>query len=497
MPIARAVLAILIAGAGATFPSGEARAQGHAVITGRVVDDQGAPVVNGRVTAWSSDMSAGYRRSRRVTEAQTDDRGIYRLHSMRAGRYAVCAARGFQPPPLDEAQRLQREIDNLRLTAERNLGPTSDAARARLTELEPRLPARIEPVRGLAPACYTDTSGTRVTMMLADTDERTGIDLTLSRARLARIDGKITGLTLAADEAVDVELLNEDEQLGDAREGGNVLAGGGFFLRDVPPGRYALVLSSRPRRPAGSYTPRDLAAMAIVVRGDDLRNVELAVPKPATVSGQVVARGQTAPAAGTLEQINVFLAPAEHGALNRRGSGHLVRPDADGRFTFPEVRPGSYRITGSPSTLMPWFLDAVTAAGRDVTFDSVDLKPGQALSDVAITFTDRRASLAGTVLDEADKPAPEFLILVYADDPHSRMGLARRVHVGRASPDGDYVITGIRPGTYRVATLRNVEFGAWFEEGFLDRLDPGRPAVTIAGDGQTILNLRVRSDAKP
>lgn len=491
MRISRALLAITwLSACGVASP--DAAAQGHAVITGRVVDEHGAPVVNGRVTAWARDLSAGYWRSRQVAQAQTDDRGIYRVHSLNAGRYIVCAARGFQPPPLDEGQRLQREIDFLRQTAERNPGPTSDEARQRLAELEARLPARIEPVRGLAPACYTDKGGTRVTLGLADGEERTGIDLVLARTRLARVEGTVTGLTLAPDEAAEVQLLNEEEELGDARDGGSVLTGGSFALWDVPPGRYALVLTVRPRA-ARSYSPRNLAAMPIVVRDDDVRGVQLAARKPASVTGQLVARGRTGPATGTLQQFNVSLMPVEHDALSLRGSGHLARPDADGRFTFPEVRPGSYRLVASPRAPLPWFLDTVTAGARDVTFDSLDLGPGQALSDVVITLTDRRASLAGTVLDETDKPAPEFLLLVYAEDVRYRLGPARRIHLGRASPDGDYVITGIRPGTYRVATLRNAQFGAWFEEGFLDRLDPEATKVSIAGDGQTILNLRVRS----
>ena len=490
MRISRALLAIALLSAG-VIASRDAAAQGHAVITGRVVDEQGLPVVNGRVTAWARDLSAGYWRSRQAAQVQTDDRGIYRVHSLNPGRYVVCAARGFQPPPLDEGQRLRREIDFLRQTAERELGRTSETARERLADLMPRLPARIEPVRDFVPACYTDKSGTRVTLGLADGEERTGIDLALARTRLARIEGSVTGLTLAPDETAELQLWNEDEELGDVREGG-VVAGGGFSLWDVPPGRYALVLTVRPRA-ARSYTLRTFGAMPIVVRDDDVRGVQFAVPKQASVTGQVVARGRSEPAAGTLEQFTVLLTPVAHDAFNERGNAHVVRPDADGRFTFPEVRPGSYRIIASPRALLPWFLESVTAGARDVTFDSVDLRPGQALSDVVIALTDRRASLAGTVLDETDKPAPEFLLIVYADDVRYRTGPARRIHFGRASADGDYVITGIRPGTYRVATLRTVPVGAWSEEGFLDRLDPQTTKVTIAGEGQTILNLRVRS----
>ena len=71
MRISRAFLVILCAAACAAIVPREAPAQGHGVITGRVVDERGDPVVNGRVTAWSPDLTAGYRRSRRMAEAMT------------------------------------------------------------------------------------------------------------------------------------------------------------------------------------------------------------------------------------------------------------------------------------------------------------------------------------------------------------------------------------------------------------------------------------------
>ena len=496
MSIARAVLAILIAGAGATFPSGQARAQGHAVITGRVVDDRGEPVVNARVTASSPDLTSGYRRSRRVTEAKTDDRGIYRLHSLNAGVYVVCAMSPNWPSRLDPAQRLQREIDGLRLTAAFTTGPNGDAARERLAELEPTLPARVEPVRGLAPACYTDAPGTRAALELADNEERPGIDLTLARTGLARIAGKVTGLTLAADENATLRLLNQDEELGDVPVGARMLPGGGFVLQDVPPGRYALVLSVSPLA-ARSYTTRELAVMPIVVPEDSLRNIELAVPRAATLGGQLVMRGRTDPPAAALAQATVHLQPTEHGALTSRSGGYLARPAGDGTFSFPEVRPGTYRLFAVLRYPTTWFLDTITLAGRDVTSVPVEVTPAMKASDIVVTMSDRWPSLAGTVVDDAGQPAARSTIVLYPKDPRDRTPIRFRLRVGFTTPDGDYSVLGVRPGEYRVAAVRNLAFATWFEDGFFDRIDPLATSITIAGEGQKILNLRVPSAPTP
>ena len=184
------------------------------VITGRILDERGNPVVGALVRASSADMSAGYRRIRSTMQATTDDRGLYRLHSLTPGRYVICAAPSMAPPPLDEAQRLQREIDYLRREAELTTGPRSDAARERAALLEPRLPDQVDPVRGFAPACHTDATGARSTIDVAADEERGGIDVRFTLTRLARIEGKVTGLSLDAGQTGTIRLVNEDEEAG-------------------------------------------------------------------------------------------------------------------------------------------------------------------------------------------------------------------------------------------------------------------------------------------
>ena len=79
--------------------------------------------------------------------------------------------------------------------------------------------------------------------------------------------------------------------------------------------------------------------MPIVVRDDDVRGVQLAVSKPASVTGQLVTQAAASRRPARWSSSTVLLTPLEHDALSQRGSGHVVRPDADGRFTFPEGTP--------------------------------------------------------------------------------------------------------------------------------------------------------------
>jgi len=64
-----------------------------AVITGRVTDEEGKPVVEERIELQPADEKGGQRQmspfSQNYQMFQTDDRGIYRLYGLPAGRYKV------------------------------------------------------------------------------------------------------------------------------------------------------------------------------------------------------------------------------------------------------------------------------------------------------------------------------------------------------------------------------------------------------------------------
>jgi hypothetical protein len=121
------------------------------VVTGGVVDERGHPIVNATVRALEISMASGYRRLLIKAEARTDDRGVYRLHSLWPAGYLVCAAAHIAAP-LDDAQGLQMQVDRARQSAGLATGLEAAAAAERLAALEAHIPARIEPVRGYAPA---------------------------------------------------------------------------------------------------------------------------------------------------------------------------------------------------------------------------------------------------------------------------------------------------------------------------------------------------------
>src|SRR5262245_6803964 len=64
------------------------------VITGKVLDEEGAPLIAGRAQLYTVDEQGRkrYFESQRSYEmSETDDRGVYRIYGLPPGRYIICA----------------------------------------------------------------------------------------------------------------------------------------------------------------------------------------------------------------------------------------------------------------------------------------------------------------------------------------------------------------------------------------------------------------------
>jgi protocatechuate 3,4-dioxygenase beta subunit len=125
-----------------------------AVITGMILDERGEPSINTQVRGMRYTMVNGRRRAQQVANDSSDDRGIYRLHSLQPGEYAVCAvARNMGP--MNDAQRIQMEVESARRAIENAPSAAAKLAIAeRLKVLEAQRVDQTEPTLGYAPVCY-------------------------------------------------------------------------------------------------------------------------------------------------------------------------------------------------------------------------------------------------------------------------------------------------------------------------------------------------------
>src|SRR3954469_4305174 len=162
------------------------------VITGTIVDEHGNPSPHASLRALRFSLAFGYRRAMPAGMATTDSQGIFRIESLTPGDYAVCASTR-ETAPLNQPQRRQMEIDRQRRNAAFVLGPqgveAQKALAPHLAALEGQLPPFVLPVRGYPPICYPGNTSTPSMITLVPEEERTGVNMQLGLARLARVEG--------------------------------------------------------------------------------------------------------------------------------------------------------------------------------------------------------------------------------------------------------------------------------------------------------------------
>jgi hypothetical protein len=133
-------------------------------------------------------------------------------------------------------------------------------------------------------------------------------------------------------------------------------------------------------------------------------------------------------------------------------------------------------------------LQSVTGAGRDVTDASFEVGDAD-LGDVVITFTDRPASIAGTVKlpTAGDSDIAVFMFPANrARWPESRAS-TRLFRAVRTTKAGGFSFPNVLPGEYQLVAIPDALAGDWPDEQFITRIagvgtllrvSPGQAATT-------------------
>jgi protocatechuate 3,4-dioxygenase beta subunit len=476
------------------------------VITGMVLDERGEPAVNAFVRVMRLMPGAAERRPQEVGGDNTDDRGIYRIHSLQPGDYAICA--NFRGGPQNDAQRIQMEIDSARRAMNSAPSPGMRQQMAtRLADLQAQLPAQNEPATGYSNVCFPGSSPTPSTMIpVGAGEEKGGIDIQLQLTQVARIEGTLVppagetlgsvqvGLVAAGDAVSTMERAFPD--MGEK---------GRFVFPSVPSGHYKIIARSMPMNmgPPGlsSAAPAKVSRLwanaDVVVAGQDITGVVLELQKGTTVTGQVVLNSTaiTQTIDFTKAMINLFPAAPEPNLMMFGSPTSAATVEASGRFTINDVVPGSYRISASfpgPTAAPGWVVHSATVEGEDVLDTPLEVGGRTAITGMVVTMTDRLTELSGIVVDEKGKPATDQTLVLYPVDEKYRVFQSRRIRTTRAGEDGRYSFRMIPPGDYRLATILDPEPGSWYDKAVLSDLDSSAVRISLVEGEKKIENVRVR-----
>ena len=411
-----------------------------AVVTGRVVDEDGDPLTGCFIEPHlAKNFDQGGVSARGASGAQGGNDGSYRIVNIPPGKYimtAQCRTAVFQPRPLSE-------------------GPDP-------------LPSAAYPVQYYAGA--SDPESAQI-VELTPGAEKSGIDFQIRPVPVTHIHGTLTAASADWRGRTDlaVQLVPLNPRTSRFLAGGRVdPMNGSFEIRQVFPGSYRLIVFAQSAFQRGltrREPPDPVGAMARVDVGDKPIEISLPFRRGVDVSGRVeIEHGDNTANQVTPEQIGIRLTSDQYAF----GPPPPAQVGEDGSFTIKSVLPGEWRIQ---LTALSAFVKSVWLGTEDVTHGVLDLTSGSA-PPLRILVSGNTATIRGTAPDSQ----MVFATLVDAPGPSPS---------GRTDSSGQFTITGLAPGKYRVVGLDN---GAPLP-------DEGGREVTLR-EGETAV-IEVKPEPKP
>ena len=411
------------------------------VITGRITDADGRPVVSERV------MLTRIEENRRTPyQSETDDRGIYRVYGLPTGRYSVSAG-GVEENATVGTARGNRGYP-------RTFHPSvANEAQAKFIEL---------------------AAGTEV----ADVDIKLGPPIRTYVIAGRFVDSE-TGKAVP-NALFSYGSLTEDSRLGAGfRSGLRADDKGEFRFGGILPGRYTVFAMSEDQ--SGYYSD----PAAIVVSGEDIKELELKLHRGASISGRAVIEGEVEPSViAKLPQMGVMTFPSVPGLLQSAQPARCPF-GADGSFRISGLRGGkaSLHLLG----MKGFSLLRVERGGIDQQ-GGIDLAPNEQVTDVRLVIAYGNEIVRGQVQIEGGQLPEGTRIWIYS----RRNGPSGPSNGPATEVDsrGQFTLEGMTTGDYEL------------ELNVHSRANPGlqfpraRQSVTVVKEKETVVTLILNLGSK-
>ncbi|MCU1258153.1 MAG: hypothetical protein JWO80_1038 [Bryobacterales bacterium] len=419
----------------------------YGVVTGKVVDENGDPMIGANVQVLQSMIAMGQRLVRPANSAATNDLGEYRIAQLPPGRYYVSAAvpvrstgspmKGLKPSDADSAAEDTTY-------APLYYAGASDFSSATPIELAPGAEGRadfhMQPARGF----------------------------TIS-GRIANMPPGFNGMVMLGPRNA-VDHFN-----GPGRPVQVSQDTGAFIVKDVTPGQYVVSAS------AFQGGERLSGSQEVSVARGDLEDVTVAVSKGAAISGTVrIEEKEGVPALDT-QRLAVMLRPKDFG-FNPQPSARL-RPDKS--FILPEITPGEYVLQIAVQD--PYYVKSAVLGSLDALSGSISISGGEATAPLDIVIGSNGAEVSGTVM-KGDRPVSNCSVLLTR-----RGGLAAsQEKIVRTDANGKFTLSATAPGDYIAYAWQDVNAIEYRNPQVLQRYQGEN--LTVAEGGKQTVRLRLNDE---
>ena len=464
-----------------------------AIITGTVRGPDGEPQQYAQVRALHYETSNGLKRLQTRANAQTDDRGVYRIFGLQPGDYIVAAT-----PNSGDLQ------DRGQMKAEQDLVERAIASAPVRPPQSSGMPATIAVAVGpqsppdymtylptYAPSATTPADAAAVNV--TGSDELTGVDIRVQLISSGTIKG-VVSTSLEAGVTVQLSLLNDGSALDNSMMfTTQPRPDGTFVFNGVAPGGYTVLAETvpaqpqtpQPQRPVLTDTQKLWGRACVTVSASAVVSMAIDLQPSRSISGVVVFDTRQRPDIVQGRTVTARMAPSAQRPYSPNGEPKAV-VGTDGRFTISGVPAGRYILELSGGDLKSAVID-----GQDTLDYPLEFAGDRDVSGAVLTVSDRVGELEGTLTDAAAKPALDYMILVASTDSRFWIPGSRRVRMTGVSPNGQWEMGQLPPGTYQISVLCDPEPGAIYDPDFLRAIARTSIPVTIA-DGKITQNLRVK-----
>jgi protocatechuate 3,4-dioxygenase beta subunit len=425
------------------------RLQKCAVISGRVLDEDGEPARFVSVEAIARSTHRGKISTQLVASVATNDLGEYRLFDLNPGSYFISASVG---------QRSWTTIGKVNIDNS-ILNPAGGYIRTYYPSVPEIQRASAVEVKG--------------------GDEMSSVDIILLRQRSYKVCGQV--LNAAVDHPasdIRVEILPqglESYSLADVRQSEANRKTGEFELDDIPPGSYKIAAAYR------DGENEFLGVTQVDVMDADVNAVRITITRGADLYGRVIKEGKISPSSAI--RISASNRDRETPGGSDRGE---AKPD--GTFIITGLPDGVFDISAFSPECPTCFVKSATAAGADILDSGLTVSSGSAPSPIQLVLSSRSGTVAGTVKNDDGLPVSGATIVLVSDHPRhdENQDLYR---IATADQAGYFVTVGIAPGKYHAFAWKNVDYQDYEDPDFRAAFLPKAQAFSVSEDEKKTLQL--------
>jgi hypothetical protein len=378
------------------------------VVTGKVSDSEGHPLIEERVTLMPADET-NQRRPIFINGMMTDDRGVYRVFGVPAGRYKVSVG----DPRFRGMNRRQVAVQTF-------YPDVSDVAKAGVVNVEEGSEAnKIDITVGEAPQGYS------VMGRIVDGD---------SAAPVANVFIQLTTI-----EIIDANNTRNSSEYVDVRSD----AQGQFRLPNIRPGKYELSIY-----PPEESDVRAEAPVKFDVIDQDVSGLIVKTTHGATVTGTIVFEGGKNNPVQIPTQMYVLIYTRNEGAPGV-SSGRTARVKPDGTFFAGGLSAGIANLNVETPGGRGFALTRVERDGV-VQPNGIQIQNGEHVSGVRLVMTFSNGSIRGVVRTENGTLPPTARMMVQIMKAGDPTPFPRGAEVDAR---GHFLIEALPAGSYELRVM--------------------------------------------